>query len=81
MGGRAGLDLILNRFGSTLLCGLGKLLAVGFLFAGFLVSIDVFSEFRIPFTSVVLRRRRPEAPLGERPATDADADVRGATAG
>ena len=55
----------LNRFGSTQLYGLGKLLAVVFLFAGFLVSIDVFSEFRIPFTRVVLRRRRAEQPLGE----------------
>ena len=50
----------LNRFGSTQLYGLGKLLAVGFLFAGFLVSIDVFSEFRVPFTGIVLHRRRPE---------------------
>ena len=50
----------LNRFGSTQLYGLGKLLAVGFLFAGFLVSIDVFSEFRVPFTRIVLHRRRPE---------------------
>jgi hypothetical protein len=50
----------LNRFGSTQLYGLGKLLAVTLLFAGFLVSIDVFSEFRIPFTRIVLHRRRPE---------------------
>ena len=55
----------LNRFGSTQLYGLGKLLAVGFLFAGFLVSIDVFTEFRVPFTRIVLHRRRQETPLGE----------------
>ncbi|MEI7745057.1 MAG: hypothetical protein WCK58_15070, partial [Chloroflexota bacterium] len=47
----------LNRFGSTQFYGIGKLLAVCFLFAGFLVSIDVFSEFRIPFTRKVLRAR------------------------
>ena len=47
----------LNRFGSTQFYGVGKLLAVCLLFAGFLVSIDVFSEFRIPFTRVVLHRR------------------------
>ncbi len=33
-----------------------------FLFAGFLVSIDVFREFRIPFTSIVLGRVRHESP-------------------
>jgi hypothetical protein len=71
----------LNRFGSTQLYGIGKLLAVAFLFAGFLVSIDVFSEFRIPFTRHVLRRRRPETPLGEASAPVPDADPTGATAG
>ena len=50
----------LNRFGSTQLYGLGKLLAVVFLFAGFLVSVDVFTELRVPFTRIVLRRRRAE---------------------
>ncbi len=41
----------LNRFGSTELFQLGKLVSAVLLFAGFLVSIEVFSEFRIPFTS------------------------------
>ena len=36
----------------------GKFLGVLFLFAGFLVSIDVFREFRIPFT---IDRPRPDA--------------------
>jgi hypothetical protein len=52
----------LNRFGSTQFYGVGKLLAVCLLFAGFLVSIDVFSEFRIPFTRVVLHRRAGSDP-------------------
>jgi len=43
----------LNRFGATELFQLGKFLGVVFLFAGFLVSIEVFREIRI---------RRPAAP-------------------
>jgi hypothetical protein len=52
----------LNRVGSTELFALGKFLGVVFLFAGFLVSTEVFREVRIPFTSIRLgtRRRRPE---------------------
>ncbi|HEY6058031.1 MAG TPA: hypothetical protein VIV06_08360 [Candidatus Limnocylindrales bacterium] len=46
----------LNRFGSTELFQLGKFLGVLFLFAGFLVSIEVFREIRVPFTGIVLRR-------------------------
>jgi hypothetical protein len=52
----------LNRFGATELFQLGKLLGVIFLFIGFLVSIEVFREIRIPFTSVRLARRRGEPP-------------------
>jgi hypothetical protein len=48
----------LNRFGSTELYELGKLLGVILLFAGFLVSTETFQEIRVPFTSVVLRTRR-----------------------
>jgi hypothetical protein len=44
----------LNRAGSTELFGIGKLLGVVFLLAGFLVSSEVFREFRIPFTSIRL---------------------------
>jgi hypothetical protein len=40
----------LNRFGATDLFQLGKFLGVVFLFVGFLVSIEVFREIRVPFT-------------------------------
>jgi hypothetical protein len=39
---------------------LGEFLGVLFIFAGFLVSIEVFSDVRLPFTRVVLVRRHPE---------------------
>ena len=48
----------LARFGMTEAFFLGELLGVVFLFAGFLVSIEVFREIRIPFTRVVLHTRR-----------------------
>lgn len=51
----------LNRFGATELFQLGKLLGVVFLFAGFLVSIEVFREIRIPFTNVRLGAARRES--------------------
>ncbi len=50
----------LNRAGSTELFQLGKFLGVVFLFAGFLVSSEVFREIRIPFTDVRLATRRRE---------------------
>jgi hypothetical protein len=50
----------LNRFGSTELFQLGKLLGVVFLFLGFLVSVEVFREIRLPFTRVRLVRRSAE---------------------
>ncbi|HEY6058030.1 MAG TPA: hypothetical protein VIV06_08355 [Candidatus Limnocylindrales bacterium] len=50
-----------NRFGATSAFFVGELLGVVFLFAGFLVSIEVFREFRVPFTRIVLRGRRVEA--------------------
>jgi len=50
-----------NRFGSTSGFFVGEFLGVLFLFAGFLVSIEVFREIRIPFTRVILRARRAEA--------------------
>ena len=56
----------LNRFGATELFQLGKFLGVVFLFAGFLVSIDVFREIRVPFTSIRLTPvRREAAPLDD----------------
>jgi hypothetical protein len=60
----------LNRFGSTELFQLGKFLGVVFLFAGFLVSIEVFRDIRIPFTSVRLLSGRHESPAAERIAAD-----------
>jgi hypothetical protein len=50
----------LNRFGATELFQLGKFLGVLFLFAGFLVSIEVFREVRIPFTGITLGSQRRE---------------------
>jgi hypothetical protein len=52
----------LNRFGMTDWFQLGKFLGVLFLFAGFLVSIEVFREIRVPFTSIRLGGARSEAP-------------------
>jgi hypothetical protein len=51
----------LNRFGSTELFQLGKFLGVVFLFLGFLVSVEVFREFRVPFTRIRLWQRGDEA--------------------
>ena len=50
----------LNRFGMTEWFQLGKFLGVLFLFAGFLVSIEVFRQLRVPFTSIALGRVRQE---------------------
>ena len=50
----------LNRFGETSGFFVGEFLGVFFLFSGFLVSIEVFREVRIPFTAIVLRSRSPE---------------------
>ena len=50
----------LNRFGMTEWFQLGKFLGVVFLFAGFLVSVEVFREFRIPFTTLRLGAARRE---------------------
>lgn len=49
-----------NRFGATSAFFVGELLGVVFLFMGFLVSIEVFADIRIPFTRLVLRSRRTE---------------------
>ena len=50
----------MNRFGATSGFFVGELLGVVFLFAGFLISIEVFREVRVPFTAVVLWHRRAE---------------------
>jgi hypothetical protein len=54
-----------NRFGATSAFFVGELLGIVFLFTGFLVSIEVFSDIRLPFTHIVLvRRKEPEPPDG-----------------
>ena len=76
----------LNRFGTTDLFQLGKFLGVVFLFAGFLVSIEVFREIRIPFTSIRLHPARRESPAAARardevgPVEPADASTEGLAA-
>ena len=50
----------LARFGSTDFFQLGKLAGVVLLLVGFLISVEVFSEIRIPFTGRVLRAGRGE---------------------
>jgi hypothetical protein len=65
----------LNRAGATELFQLGKFLGVVFLFAGFLVSIETFREFRIPFTAIRLGGARRER------AHPADAEVAPGPAG
>lgn len=55
----------LNRFGSTELFQAGKFLGVVLLFLGFLVSIEVFRDIRVPFTRFVLRGDRRERVPGQ----------------
>jgi hypothetical protein len=50
----------LNRFGSTQLYSLGKLVGVVLMFSGFLASVETFRVIRVPFTSMVLRDSRHE---------------------
>ena len=45
-----------------LIASLSANLGVLFIFLGFLVSIEVFSDIRLPFTRIVLARREPEVP-------------------
>ncbi|MDP9250004.1 MAG: hypothetical protein M3O78_01375 [Chloroflexota bacterium] len=59
-----GLTSGLNRFGITWSFFLGELLGILFIFVGFLVSIEVFSDIRLPFTRIVLARRTPAADAG-----------------
>jgi len=53
----------LSRFGVTWSFFIGELLGVVLIFIGFLVSIEVFNDLRLPFTRVVLRRRGDEGRL------------------
>jgi hypothetical protein len=50
-----------NRFGATSAFFVGEFLGILFIFLGFLVSIEVFSDVRLPFTRVVLARRERAA--------------------
>ncbi|HEX2141991.1 MAG TPA: hypothetical protein VHK28_06920 [Candidatus Limnocylindria bacterium] len=61
----------LNRFGITWSFYLGEFAGVLLIFLGFLVSIEVFSDIRLPFTNVVLARRDRKA----RSETEASADT------
>lgn len=47
--------------GDTTIFELSKLVAIALIFAGFLISIEAFREFRIPFTSIRIAGRRHEA--------------------
>ena len=51
----------LSRFGITETFFLGEFLGVVFLFAGTLVSVEVFRSFRVPFTKKVFRVRQEAA--------------------
>ena len=66
----------LNRFGATELFQLGKFLGVVFLFAGFLVSIEVFRDVRIPFTSIRWLSGRHESPAADLIASEVAAAAR-----
>jgi hypothetical protein len=46
--------------GSTEIFQLSKLIGIGLIFLGFLVSIEAFREIRVPFTSIRLTRARSE---------------------
>ena len=60
-----------NRFGATSAFFVGELLGILFLFAGFLVSIEVFSDIRLPFTRIVLARRPSEGGVVDSPTPPA----------
>ncbi len=64
----------LNRFGATELFQTGKFLGVLFLFAGFLVSIEVFREIRIPFTSIRFATARRESLAAARIARENESE-------
>jgi hypothetical protein len=47
----------LTRFGITWGHFLGELIGVALILAGLLVSMEVFTDLRVPFTRIVLIRR------------------------
>jgi hypothetical protein len=74
----------LERFGVSNYFQVAKLLALLFILAGFLVSIEAFSQFRVPFTSITFGRRRHEAATTDGtpvPAVDTAAEPRPDAAG
>jgi hypothetical protein len=60
----------LTRFGITWGHYLGELIGVSLILAGFLISIEVFSDLRVPFTKIVLVRR-PAADVVDTPVPPA----------
>jgi hypothetical protein len=54
----------LVRLGVTSGFFLGQLVGVALILAGFLVSIEVFAIFRVPFTNLVLHQRQPAQTKG-----------------
>lgn len=52
---------LLNRLGLPELFFLGELVGVLVIFIGFLISIEVFEQFKVPFTRVTLGPRRGQA--------------------
>jgi hypothetical protein len=70
---------VLSRFGVTEFFQVGKFLAVLFLLAGFLVSIEAFREIRVPFTSIRFATARREPSTASASVTSAavpDRDAR-----
>jgi hypothetical protein len=63
----------LNRFGVTWSFYLGELVGVLLIFLGFLVSIEVFSDFRLPFTRIVLARRKKRRASGSPESAESQA--------
>ncbi|HET9498300.1 MAG TPA: hypothetical protein VFP83_08240, partial [Candidatus Limnocylindria bacterium] len=60
----------LTRFEITWGHYLGELIGVALILAGFLISLEVFSDLRVPFTRIVLIRR-PSADVVDTPAPPA----------
>ena len=60
----------LTRFGITWGHYLGELIGVSLILAGFVISLEVFSDLRVPFTRIVLVRR-PATDVVDTPAPPA----------
>lgn len=53
-----------QRLGFSAAAPLGEFLGALCLLAGLLISLDVFTVFRVPFTGIVLRERAPRVHVG-----------------